>query len=338
MKRRILPFFALLAMGLLAQCVAGCSEDAPEEPVDGAGKVMEIGDVLKGIPGDPAKQTTEQVTAIRKELARADYLLLSDPADTKALQAKVLAGRMLSGSYRAGKSLVTAGPLPLPVAVMSLAFSPDGKSAITTHKDSTARHWDLTTGKCTKTLSGVTEHPETSSLSIDKAYSLTEGKGNSVVLRDAKTGQHVRTFLGHRDTVTYATFSPDDRSILTVSKDGTIKQWWLGRDERWVVPAAADPFVPKTITARPPAASRPKATVTQPEEKAPSLAKVKLQGTLEGRNSTAQINGQRLREGDLVEGWVITKIGTGFVVLQWKDQTYRLHKDLSPSRYTPPRR
>ena len=101
----------------------------------------------------------------------------------------------------------------------------------------------------------------------------------------------------------------------------------------------------KTITQLPtavkpkPASPTPRASGKgEKEEKAPSLATVKLQSTLMGRFSTAIINGRRVRVGDIINGWKITKIGSGFIELQWKEKMHVLYRDMSPTKPLPRRR
>ncbi len=63
-------------------------------------------------------------------------------------------------------------------------------------------------------------------------------------------------------------------------------------------------------------------------EDAPKLDGLKLQGTLEGRFSTAIVNGRRVRVGDMLNGWKIVKIGKGFIVLDWKGNKHTLYRNM----------
>jgi WD40 repeat protein len=70
-------------------------------------------------------------------------------------------------------------------AVMSISFSPDGKTLATASRDRTAKLWDV------------------------------NGKFNSPLA----------TLKGHMGHLTCVSFSPDGKIIATTSRDGTVKLW-----------------------------------------------------------------------------------------------------------------
>jgi len=150
--------------------------------------------------------------------------------------------------------------------VSSVAFSTDGESVFTSSIDGTARLWDIQTGQelrrftCTSFLNGIAISPDGRYLltgsadgaarlwsikpsaelpsfdnnsgvnavtfSPDGKFVLTGGTDGIARLWDAATGQKLREFIGHTNTINYgAVFSPDGKYILTGSWDNTVRLW-----------------------------------------------------------------------------------------------------------------
>lgn len=324
----------LISVTLLLAC--GCSDTPEEKPVDPAvARRAEVAKLLKDIPGDPYTQTPTHVRQLRMALTRSEELLILDPTDAKAKGFKQTATRLLLANRKPAQLLTSITTMPS--SVMSVRFSADGLTAITTHTDSTARHWNLSSRECVKTLSGAKEHQPDALVSADGLYRIAFSDEDTFGLYDIASKKCVRTFAGHTGGTTHAAFSPDGRAILTSGNDNAVKLWWMGRDGSWkVIPEVAPP-VSKTINKAPAAvAGTPRPTTPVKEEKAPVLTGVKLQSTLMGRFSTAIINGRRVRVGDIISGWKITKIGSGYIELQWKEKMHVLYRDMSPT--TPGRR
>ncbi len=132
-------------------------------------------------------------------------------------------------------------------AVLSVAFSPDGKRLASGSADHTVKVWDAETDQETLTLEGhhgpvlsVTFSPDGKRLASaggeppvgDAAHRLTHP--GELKLWDAKTGQETLTLKGHTDFVNRVAFSPDGKRLASAGQDGMVKVWdaATGRETR----------------------------------------------------------------------------------------------------------
>ena len=109
--------------------------------------------------------------------------------------------------------------------VWSVAFSPDGRRAVTAQDDSTAIIWNVASGALEHVLRGHAKHVWYASFSSDGARVITGSADNTARIWDAATGAQLAVLSGHRDAVTFAAFSPGDARILTASDDDTARLW-----------------------------------------------------------------------------------------------------------------
>jgi WD40 repeat protein len=113
------------------------------------------------------------------------------------------------------------------VWVTSVAFSPDGKFALSGSGDKTAKLWELATGRELRTFAHADE-VNSVAFSPDGKFALSGSSDKTVKLWELATGRELRSFVGHTDRVTAVAFSPDGRFALSGSSDNTLKLWELG--------------------------------------------------------------------------------------------------------------
>ena len=113
-------------------------------------------------------------------------------------------------------------------AVTSVAFSPDGRYALTASSDTTACLWDLTKFPITaQQLKGHTRFINSVAFSPDSRFVLTGSEDGTAVLWDlTKTPITGHMLTTHTHAVTLVAFSPDGRA-LTHSWDKTVLFWDL---------------------------------------------------------------------------------------------------------------
>jgi WD40 repeat protein len=114
--------------------------------------------------------------------------------------------------------------------VTSVVFSPNGKIVLTGSLDGTAKLWDLASGVNLNTFSrhldqdmvlGVAFSPDGKSILTAN----TDNYQPVAILWDVTSAAMLRTFSGHKGTVTSVAFSPDDKIVLTGSQDTTAIVW-----------------------------------------------------------------------------------------------------------------
>jgi WD40 repeat protein len=123
--------------------------------------------------------------------------------------------------------------------VLCAVFSADGAYVLTGSEDNTARVWSAADGRLLATLTGHTAPVTSVAFSPDADRALTGSRDTAAKLWDTglafvRSGaleapppqaKEVLTLDGHRQEVTCVLFSPDGRSALTGSRDGSAILW-----------------------------------------------------------------------------------------------------------------
>jgi eukaryotic-like serine/threonine-protein kinase len=112
-----------------------------------------------------------------------------------------------------------------PSEVWAVAFSSDGKTAVTGCADGATRLWEVATGQKRGTLTGHQGPVRAVAFSPDGKTVLTGSEDGTARLWNAATGEKIGQPLRHDDLVCAVAFSPDGRTVLTGSWDNTARLW-----------------------------------------------------------------------------------------------------------------
>jgi eukaryotic-like serine/threonine-protein kinase len=139
-----------------------------------------------------------------------------------------------------------------------VAFSPDGRTAVTASPDGTARLWDALTGEPRGTPLRHDRGVMQAAFSPDSRLVITAGLDRTARLWEVDGGRPKGASLRHRGPVRSVAFSPDGRTVLTGSNDGTAQIWEVAsqqplgdplRHKGWVQQVAFRPDGHVAITA-----------------------------------------------------------------------------------------
>ena len=145
-------------------------------------------------------------------------LIVFRPSDDEDPNVSKVA-RLISDS-RSILMVSTDGPVSNP------HFAQNGSSVIATSGNS-IRSWDSLTGAELKVLVDDIEGHSHLALSPDGRALAVHMADESVSVRSALSGRVLITLKGHAGPITTLRFSPDSRSVMTGSNDGTAKVWDL---------------------------------------------------------------------------------------------------------------
>jgi len=119
-------------------------------------------------------------------------------------------------------------------SVMTLAFSPDGRTLVTggmvdgdREGDGTVRLWDFATRQLVATARPQARHVTAVSCSPDGRVVASSSLDPTIRLWDATTGQPLATLFGHTSDIAQHAFSPDGRVLLSAGRDSTVRLWNL---------------------------------------------------------------------------------------------------------------
>lgn len=110
---------------------------------------------------------------------------------------------------------------------LALAFSPDGRLALSGGSDHTVKLWDIESGKELQRFDHSSSVEVLAFLPGGSSF-LAGGDGDDTAelkLWDIATGAEIRSFTGHTSGITSLAITPDGRLALTGSNDGTVRVW-----------------------------------------------------------------------------------------------------------------
>jgi WD40 repeat protein len=116
-----------------------------------------------------------------------------------------------------------------------VAFSPDGRYALSGAGDGTVRLWEVATGREVRRFSGHNGAVEDVAFSPDGRQALTASHDGTVRLWNVQTGKQIHVLLKQLTQVHRVAFSPDGRRALSGGDDdNTMRLWDLesGRELR----------------------------------------------------------------------------------------------------------
>ena len=110
-------------------------------------------------------------------------------------------------------------------SVWSLAWSPDGRQALSGAEDRTILLWDVASGRCLRVLEGHTDDIFSVAWSPDGRQALSGGRDKAVRLWEVASGRCLCVLEGHTDGIFSVAWSPDGRQALSGGRDKTVRLW-----------------------------------------------------------------------------------------------------------------
>lgn len=115
--------------------------------------------------------------------------------------------------------------LGLSSAVNSVAFSDDGRQALSGGHDNVLRLWDTATGLLLRKFDAETESINAVTFAPGSRRVLSGGDDKKLRLWDLATGLPVATLEAHTAEVLSVAFSPDGHFAVSGGKDNTVRVW-----------------------------------------------------------------------------------------------------------------
>ncbi len=129
-------------------------------------------------------------------------------------------------------------------AISDLAVRPDGLFAVSVGDDKVVRVWDRKTGKLLQSLAGHQAEILQAAFRADGNQWATGDSSGAVTLwtpgkyldEDPTKG---RVLFAHPDAISGLSFAPNNQTVLTAGRDGTVRQWQLNTPPHRILADAA---------------------------------------------------------------------------------------------------
>jgi hypothetical protein len=110
-------------------------------------------------------------------------------------------------------------------AVLSVAFSRDGKRLLSGSYDNTARLWDVDSGEQLRVFKGHTFWVWSAAFSPDESHIVTASQDGTAIIWSVASEEKGAPFTGHEGPVYSAAFSSDGQHVATAGYDKRILIW-----------------------------------------------------------------------------------------------------------------
>jgi RNA polymerase sigma factor (sigma-70 family) len=214
--------------GLLA-CHGLAGESAPARKDAAAEQKREINRLIRQLGSDrfaEREAASMRLEAIGEPALGALRRAAADSTDAevrrRAQEALRVIQRRLFGELRRFEG-------HKPKWVIGVAFSPDGRKALSGGFDGAMRLWSVTSGKEFRTFEGHRDQVLSVAFAPDGRQALSAGRDGTVRLWDLGTGKELRKFTGHAGQVRCVVFSSDGRRAVSSGGDKTIRLWDVAR-------------------------------------------------------------------------------------------------------------
>jgi WD40 repeat protein/serine/threonine protein kinase/regulator of sirC expression with transglutaminase-like and TPR domain len=114
-------------------------------------------------------------------------------------------------------------------SVWSVAFSSDGRQALSAHQDGFVRLWDIASGREVRRFEGHWDAVRCAAFSPDGKQIVSGGHNGKVIVWDTATGREQYRFASAPGTMGLA-ITPDSRHLLTASSDTYLYLWLLSEE------------------------------------------------------------------------------------------------------------